>query len=50
MGGKGFGIMAPEDGLKVDELLKIIAWIRTNGRKDSTGNVILTGNEDLNEQ
>ncbi|MGE4596358.1 MAG: c-type cytochrome [Methylophilaceae bacterium] len=43
MGGKGYGIMAPEDGLTVDELLKIIAWVRTNGKG-------ITGNEDLNEQ
>ncbi|MGE4596357.1 MAG: cytochrome C, partial [Methylophilaceae bacterium] len=40
MGGKGYGIMAPEDGLTVDELLKIIAWVRTNGKG-------ITGNEGL---
>jgi cytochrome c-L len=38
MGGKGYGIMAEEDGLKVDELLKIIAWVRTNGPEGVTGN------------
>jgi cytochrome c-L len=41
MGGKGLGIMDatdPTNGLKVDELLKLIAWVRTQG----TG---LTGNE-----
>ncbi len=43
MGGKGYGIMAPEDGLTVDELLKIIAWVRTNGKG-------ITGNEDLKEK
>jgi cytochrome c-L len=41
MGGKGLGIMDatdPTNGLKVDELLKVIAWIRTQGKG-------LTGNE-----
>ncbi|MBM3350259.1 MAG: c-type cytochrome [Betaproteobacteria bacterium] len=37
MGGKGFGLMAPDDGLKVDEVLKVIAFIRSNGK--------VTGNE-----
>jgi len=37
MGGKGFGIMAPNDGLSVDELLKVIAYVRSNGQ--------ITGNE-----
>lgn len=37
MGGKGFGIMAPDDGLTVDELLKVIAFIRSNSK--------ITGNE-----
>ena len=30
MGGKGYGIMSPDDGLTVDELLKIIAFVRSN--------------------
>ena len=38
MGGKGFGVMAPTDGMTVDELLQTIAWIRTNGSKGVTGN------------
>ena len=37
MGGKGFGIMSADDGVTVDELLKIIAFVRSNG-KDLTGN------------
>ncbi len=40
MGGKGKGLMDPTDpnnGLSVDEVLKIIAWIRSHGS--------LTGNE-----
>ena len=37
MGAKAFGLMAPDDGLKVDELLKVIAFIRSNGK--------ITGNE-----
>lgn len=39
MGAKGKGLMDPTDpnnGLSVDEVLKIIAWIRTHG--SSTGN------------
>jgi cytochrome c-L len=38
MGAKGFGLMAPDDGVTVDELLKIIAFVRSNGKG-------LTGNE-----
>ena len=38
MGGKGFGVMTADDGMTVDELLKTIAWIRTNGSKGVTGN------------
>jgi len=30
--------MAADDGLTVDELLKIIAWVRTQGNKGITGN------------
>ena len=30
MGAKGWGLMSPEDGLTVDELLKIIAFVRSN--------------------
>ena len=37
MGGKGYGIMAADDGVTVDELLKIIAFVRSNS-KDLTGN------------
>ena len=37
MGGKGYGIMAEDDGVTVDELLKIIAFVRSNS-KDLTGN------------
>ena len=37
MGGKGYGIMAADDGTTVDEMLKIIAFIRSNS-KDLTGN------------
>ena len=36
-GGKGYGIMAADDGTTVDEMLKIIAFIRSNS-KDLTGN------------
>lgn len=39
MGAKGKGLMDPTDpnnGLSVDEVLKIIAWVRTHG--SSTGN------------
>jgi len=38
MGGKGFGIMAADDGMKPDDILKVIAWVRTQGKG-------LTGNE-----
>jgi cytochrome c-L len=38
MGAKGWGLMAPEDGITVDELLKIQAFIRSQ-------NPSLTGNE-----
>ena len=37
MGGKGYGIMTEDDGVTVDELLKIIAFVRSNGS--------ITGNE-----
>jgi cytochrome c-L len=37
MGGKGYGIMAVDDGVTVDELFKIIAFVRSNS-KDLTGN------------
>jgi cytochrome c-L len=40
MGGKGIGIMDPTDpknGITPDELLKVIAWIRTKG-DGTTGN------------
>lgn len=37
MGAKGFGLMAPNDGLKPDEILKVIAYIRSNAK--------ITGNE-----
>jgi len=39
MGAKGFGLMQadPPDGLKPDEVLKVIAWIRSNSS--------ITGNE-----
>lgn len=37
MGGKGFGIMAADDGLSVDELLKVVAFVRSNS--------VITGNE-----
>jgi cytochrome c-L len=40
MGGKGYGVMAADDGMTLDELLKTIAWVRTNGKG-------LTGNEDV---
>ena len=35
--GEGYGIMAADDGVTVDELLKIIAFVRSNS-KDLTGN------------
>ena len=38
MGGKGYGVMAADDGMTLDELLKTIAWVRTNGSKGLTGN------------
>lgn len=37
MGAKGFGLMVPDDGITPDELLQIIAFIRSNGK--------ITGNE-----
>jgi cytochrome c-L len=40
MGGKGLGVMDatdPTNGLKVDEMLKVIAWVRAQGT--------ITGNE-----
>lgn len=30
--------MAADDGMTVDELLKTIAWVRTNGSQGITGN------------
>ncbi len=38
MGGKGKGIMTPTDGMTPDEVLKTIAWIRTQGSEGLTGN------------
>lgn len=38
MGAKGFGLMAPDDGLKPDEVLKVIAFIRSNSNVKMTGN------------
>lgn len=38
MGAKGFGLMAPDDGFKPDELLKVIAYIRSNSVVKATGN------------
>lgn len=38
MGAKGFGLMAPDDGLKPDELLKVIAYVRSNSTVKMTGN------------
>lgn len=38
MGAKGFGLMAPDDGLKADEVLKVIAYIRSNSHVKMTGN------------
>ena len=40
MGGKGYGVMAADDGMTLDELLKTIAWVRTNGKG-------ITGNENV---
>lgn len=37
MGAKGFGLMAPDDGLKPDDILKVIAFIRSHAK--------ITGNE-----
>ena len=37
MGAKGYGLMAAEDGVTVDELLKIIAFVRSHN-KDLSGN------------
>ena len=37
MGAKGFGLMAPDDGLKPDDVLKVIAFIRSHAK--------ITGNE-----
>lgn len=38
MGAKGFGLMAPDDGLKPDEVLKVIAYVRSNSTVKMTGN------------
>ena len=38
MGGKGYGVMSADDGMTVDELLKTIAWVRTQGSQGVTGN------------
>jgi cytochrome c-L len=38
MGGKGYGVMAKDDGMTLDELLKTIAWVRTMGDNGVTGN------------
>ena len=38
MGGKGKGIMTPTDGMTPDEVLQVIAWIRTQGSEGVTGN------------
>jgi cytochrome c-L len=41
MGAKGIGLMDatdPKNGVTVDELLKVIAWIRTQGSGGVTGN------------
>lgn len=41
MGAKGLGLMVaddPNEGLKVDELLKVIAYIRSNSNVGMTGN------------
>lgn len=37
MGAKGFGLMAPDDGLRPDDVLKVIAFIRSHAK--------ITGNE-----
>lgn len=36
MGAKGYGLMAPDDGLSPDDVLKVIAYVRSNGKV--TGN------------
>lgn len=38
MGAKGYGLMAPDDGLKPDEVLQVIAYIRSNSNVKMTGN------------
>ena len=38
MGGKGYGVMAADDGMTLDELLKTIAWVRTQGSQGISGN------------
>ena len=41
MGAKGIGLMDatdPKNGITPDELLKVIAWIRTHGSEGVTGN------------
>lgn len=38
MGAKGFGLMAPDDGLTPDEVLKVVAFIRSNSNVKMTGN------------
>ncbi|HSI46619.1 MAG TPA: cytochrome C, partial [Methylophilus sp.] len=38
MGAKGYGLMAPDDGLKPDEVLQVIAFIRSNSVVKATGN------------
>ena len=38
MGAKGYGLMAPDDGLKPDELLKVIAFVRSHSTVKMTGN------------
>jgi len=38
MGGKGIGVMSPTDGMSPDEILKVIAWVRTQGSEGVTGN------------
>lgn len=41
MGAKGLGLMIPTDpteGLKPDDVLKVIAWIRSNSNAKTTGN------------
>ena len=41
MGAKGIGLMDatdPKNGITPDELLKVIAWIRTHGSEGLTGN------------